>query len=1392
MKHNKLLGFLGAMLLALPLVGCNDKKTAKPTVDPQQQQQEEKEEPTEFTVTWVNFDNKILEKDEKVQKGEMPSYDSSEPTRASDAEYIYTFDKWTPAIAPVKADITYKATFSTVKTLAKIVFDLDGGTSKTGVESLYIDVFNADKFFFDVKKEGLIFRGWSYNGVKVFDSFGNQLVEPEIKDEMVFKAIYSNKAQLVITPNIENAGTVTGAGEYEFNKDVTITAVADKGFDFVGWYHEGSLISTNAKYVLTVWQSDIEIEARFAPNTFVLSVESFNEELGSVKINDGSFDYVPSCSAPFDCHAKVSVSAFNNKDVAFLGWFDEEDNLVCADKFYTFAMPNHDLTLVAKWNAFRLILNSDNAEAGVLSGAGTFKSTESITINATPNKGYAFLGWFDANDELVTTDQSYIVKMGEQDVAYIAKFGLVSYSLVVESEDEVKGSVVGSGTFEYKSGVSVTATPEMGYSFVGWYNGNTKVSDNEVYSFAMPNENTTLVARFTNNFYKLTVVSEGEDKGVVTGEGSYAYGSNVIVTSTPNEGYVFEGWYINGTKVSIEPTYSFAMPYNDLTVEARYTAKNYRVFVSVDKDDIRKGSVSGAGVFAYRSEVTVTSSSVKGFSLEGWYVGDEKVSEDAEYTFSMPHETYVLVAKFKANDYMVNAASEDEVKGTVEGSGAYTYGNKVSVTATANEGYSFAGWYVGSNKVGSYPTYSFTMPYNDVDLVAKFSTNSYKLSASVAREDYAKGKVSGSGTYLYTGEVTVVATPNNGYAFVAWNNGVEDVSTDAEYTFVMPHNDYALVAKFKEVAYKVTVETEEEKGSVTGAGDYDYTSTVTLVATANEGYSFAGWYNGETRVSRDAKLTFTMPYNDVNLVAKFSTNNYRVTTSVARADLRKGSVSEGGIYAFRSNVTVVATANEGYSFEGWYNGEEKVSDQAEFSFEMPYVDVALVAKFSTNSYALTVASEDEVKGTVAESGVIEYGSKVTVVATPNAGYAFEGWYNGEEKVSTHAEYSFVMPHEEVSLVARFTTLTYKVEVVSENPVEGVVSGSGVYTYGDTVKLVATITGEASLKKDIKFTGWFDGSNMVSDQQEFEFAMPHNDITYTAKFESEVYKEVGETVKFGSYPQARVTDSSIVEELNAKAGALPTSRNPRAWSAYKWYVNAEISTSAGYFIDIELNGQKYRGVYFTSYRPYYVENNTSEAGSHQDENGYMKSTVYWFKYEPIEWRIVSNDKGDAVVRAMVILDSAQYATDASAIYPNKYDSSDLRAFLNGDFVKAAFTAEEQERLLTSVVDNSLATTGYEVSKYTCANTNDKVYTMSFADLANPAFALSGDDRKATVTDYAACMGCYVSKDGFGSYWLRSPVGNDPVKARHINYKGEVIDYDSVGMTDIGVIPVLRLK
>jgi hypothetical protein len=310
----------------------------------------------------------------------------------------------------------------------------------------------------------------------------------------------------------------------------------------------------------------------------------------------------------------------------------------------------------------------------------------------------------------------------------------------------------------------------------------------------------------------------------------------------------------------------------------------------------------------------------------------------------------------------------------------------------------------------------------------------------------------------------------------------------------------------------------------------------------------------------------------------------------------------------------------------------------------------------------------------------------------------------------------------------------------------------------------------------------------------------SDVTYYAEFMTFADLgpvEKGGTVQFGTYPQSKVTDTTLLSTLNSERGTLPTAANSQAWTSYGYYISGSVS-SYMWYIDIRDETDGYRGVYFTSYRPYFTHYISSTSHSLQDDNGYKTSNVYWFKYEPITWRVLDVQSSSAFLMADLVLDSQDYhysnsnrTIGGSTVYPNNYKESHIRSWLNDNFYNTAFTAEEKARIQTTTVDNSVASTGDDPNQYACANTSDKVFLLSYAEATSATYGLSTDaSRQLKPSAYAQSQGVLTYSD-YSYWWLRSPSTTYAYDARPVSPDGSVY-YFEVSHTIGGVVPALWIS
>ena len=228
--------------------------------------------------------------------------------------------------------------------------------------------------------------------------------------------------------------------------------------------------------------------------------------------------------------------------------------------------------------------------------------------------------------------------------------------------------------------------------------------------------------------------------------------------------------------------------------------------------------------------------------------------------------------------------------------------------------------------------------------------------------------------------------------------------------------------------------------------------------------------------------------------------------------------------------------------------------------------------------------------------------------------------------------------------------------------------------------------------------------------------------------------------------------------------------------------------------------------------------------YSDANGeYVKEDGKYYKVEPIVWRVLNKDyasTGKALLLAEKILTGGIKWADSS----NNYMQSYIRQWLNGNsgtgetsdyngaagFLQTAFTADAQDLIAPTTVDNSAASTTDAGNNLTladgCSDTTDKIFLLSEKEATTGEYGFAeynvyvGDGTTLTstrirvTTDYAQATGAdQSSTEGYGGWWwLRSPYYRNVNIARVINLNGDADYYSSVDLAIGGVVPALSIS
>jgi len=587
-------------------------------------------------------------------------------------------------------------------------------------------------------------------------------------------SIQASNFTITATAEPSNGGTVSGAGNYAPGATCTLTATANTGYTFVNWTKNGNQVSTNATYSFTVTESATYV-AHFSANSYTINVTA-NPTNGGTVTGGGTYTYGQSCT----------VTATAAQGYNFVNW-RENGNHVTSQAEYTFTVTgNRDLEARFDPVSFNITATADPANGGNVTGGGNYQYGSTCTLTATANTGYTFVNW-TKNGTQVSTNATYSFTVTET-AAYVAHFSANSYTINVTANPTNGGTVTGGGTYTYGQSCTVTATAATGYSFVNWRENGNHVTSQAEYTFTVTGDR-DLEAHFGLQSYEITATADPVAGGNVNGGGNYQYGGTCTLTATANTGYTFVNWTWNGTQVSTNATYSFTVTETAAYV-AHFTLNSYTV--SVTADPANGGTVTGGGNYVYGQSCTIQATPAAGYTFINWTENSSQVSTQASFTFTVEGNRN-FVAHFSSQSYIITASADPAEGGVITGSGGYDYGDICTLTASANEGYTFVNWTKGGSEVSTEPTFSFTVT-ESATYVAHFSLNSYEIG--VTADPSEGGIVTGAGDYTYGASCTLIATANGNYEFMNWTKDGIEVSTEATYIFtVTASEDY--VAHFR-------------------------------------------------------------------------------------------------------------------------------------------------------------------------------------------------------------------------------------------------------------------------------------------------------------------------------------------------------------------------------------------------------------------------------------------------------------------------------------------------------------------------------------------------------------------------------------------------------------------
>jgi|GEM_PF-2095505 len=991
-----------------------------------------------YAVRFLNEDGTELQ-NTAVEYGTMPAYNGETPAKAQDAQYTYTFLKWTPEFTEVTGEATYTATYTaTVRKYTITFLNYDdavlsseeyeyGATpvepvaTKPGNEQYTYNFSGWDKAVTAVSGPATYKAQFEQVVNKYTISFVNWDNTPLVSYEVEYGAIPEYKGN---TPQREkngeysytfqgwtpevvavdgdatykadfkavtNAYTITFKDEdetvidevtVEYGQMPSTTKVPAKegnaqySYEFAGWTPELVAVTGEAVYHATYTQVVNKYDIVFV-----------NEDGTELQRENLEYGATPEYSG-----ATPQKASSEQYDYTFNGWDSEIVAVAGAKTYtatYTSTLRQYDITWVVKGEPTIVKVNWNELPVA-----------PSVEDYMTESTIYTFNGW-DSEIVAVAGDKTYTAQFTETVRQY-------DITWVVKGEPTVVK--VNWNELPVAPAVEDYMTESTVYTFNGW--------DSEIVAVA---GDKTYTAQFTETVrqYDITWVVKGEPTVVKVNWNEQPVAPAVEDYMTESTVYTFNGWDSEIVAVAGDKTYTAQFTETVRQYDITWVVKGEPTVVKVNWNEL---PVAPA-VEDYMTESTV-------YTFNGWDSEIVAVAGDKTYTaqFAETVRQYDITWVVKGEPTIVKVNwNELPVAPSVE-----DYMTESTV-------YTFNGWDSEIVAVAGDKTYT-----------AQFAESVRQYTITWLNDDESKIDETqvGYGTVPTHADAAKENTAEYTYTFSGWTPEVVAVAGDATYK-----------ATFTAVKNKYTVIFLNEDGTELQKLDVEYGAMPAYSGTTpkKDGdktytYTFSGWT--PELVSVTGAATYTATYNKTYV-------EYTVTFKN-----EDGSVISTGTYHYGEHVTVPAepekdgNAEYTYVFAGW---TPTVSDVIR--------DATYTATFTAvkNKYTLTLAVNDETMGQIlgAETGEYEYGTELTITATANTGYKFVGWADDE---TLPAERTVTIT-DNVTLTANFEKSTgTRLEDIHDQDAEydnGIIrnlSGKTIYVYGASGQLVNYTTTDVDLRQ----------------------------------------------------------------------------------------------------------------------------------------------------------------------------------------------------------------------------------------------------------------------------------------------------------------------------------------
>lgn len=464
-----------------------------------------------------------------------------------------------------------------------------------------------------IPNPGFVFNNWTDGGTSVSS---DSIFSFPVLCNIALTANFFHEYRVVTSASPIIGGHASGFGTYTEGSLVSVTAESNDHFRFSHWSQNDTVVSIDSTYSFIITRHT-NLVAHFVMQhqvDIVANPISGGDVVGSGVYDDGAYAH---------------IQAVPREGYIFSRWTESDFPLPLSA--IDSVLVNADRTLVANFvRNYQVSASVHPESSGNVNGVGMYNAGSLVVLNAVAEPYWTFSSWTDDNNNVVSTHEMVYFSVA-RDTHLTANFIYTPPTFIVNAYPQPSnaGEVSGMGSYMLDTLVTMTAVPNVNYSFQYWLENDSVVSFDSVYVFNISsNKNLVAVFDYTPIYYDITAVAFPAEGGIVNGANSYPFATTAVLSVSANEDWTFMNWTESGAVIDTNTAISFTVSRSrDLVANFLYTPPVCNVTVGVEPENAGWiADVSGmpftGGVFNPHDTLMMLALNSPCYHFQYWSIGD--------------------------------------------------------------------------------------------------------------------------------------------------------------------------------------------------------------------------------------------------------------------------------------------------------------------------------------------------------------------------------------------------------------------------------------------------------------------------------------------------------------------------------------------------------------------------------------------------------------------------------------------------------------------------------------------------------------------------------------------------------------------------------------------------